>query len=101
MFAMRIFLPGRSFTALNFAAESCSNISSHSFRRKKRRLWATYKKTKEYLAYKRIEKETKRLVRRAKNQFEKKLAREAKKKPKMFYSYLRSKNANKSSVGPL
>ena len=33
--------------------------------RKKRRLWATYKKTKqyeEYLVYKRVEKETKRLV---------------------------------------
>ena len=37
----------------------------------------------------------------AKNKFEKKLAKEAKKKPKMFYSYLRSKTANRSSVGPL
>ena len=72
--------------------------------RKKRRLWATYKKTRdyeEYLAYKRVEKETKRLVREAKVKFEKKLAKEAKKNPKKFYSYLRSKTANRTSVGPL
>ena len=50
--------------------------------RKKRRLWATYKKSneyKEYLAYKQVEKETRKLVRQAKNKFEKKLAKEAKK----------------------
>ena len=72
--------------------------------RKKRRLWATYRKSKqyeEYLAYKRVEKETKKLVLQAKRKFEKKLAKEAKKKPKMFYSYLRSKTSNKSSIGPL
>ena len=72
--------------------------------RKKRRLWATYKKSKqyeEYLAYKAVEKETKKLVLQAKKKFEKKLAKEAKKKPKMFYSYLRSKTSNRSSVGPL
>ena len=72
--------------------------------RKKKRLWATYKKTKdyeEYLAYKKVENETKKLVRQAKRKFEKKLAKEAKKKPKMFYSYLRTKTANKSSIGPL
>lgn len=37
--------------------------------RKKRRLWATYKKSREYeeyLAYKRVENETKKLVRQAK-----------------------------------
>ena len=71
---------------------------------RKRRLWATYKKSKqyeEYLAYKAVEKETKKLVLQAKKKFEKKLAKEAKKKPKMFYSYLRSKTSNRSSVGPL
>ena len=72
--------------------------------RKKRRLWATYKKSsqyEEYLAYKKVENETKKLVLQAKRKFEKKLAKEAKKKPKMFYSYLRSRTCNKSSVGPL
>ena len=46
--------------------------------RKKRRLWATYKKSKEYeeyLAYKKVENETKKLVLQAKKIFEKKLAR--------------------------
>ena len=72
--------------------------------RKKRRLWATYKRTndyEEYLAYKKVERETKILVKQAKKKFEKKLAKEAKKKPKMFYSYLRSKTSNRTSVGPL
>ena len=72
--------------------------------RKKRRLWSTYKKTKdyeEYLAYKKVENETKKLVKQAKRKFERKLAKEAKKKPKMFYSYLRTKTANKTSIGPL
>ena len=72
--------------------------------RKKRRLWKTYTKSKdyeEYLAYKKVEKETRSLVRKAKKKFERKLAREAKRKPKLFYSYLRSKTSNKQSVGPL
>ena len=72
--------------------------------RKKRRLWATYQKSKdydEYLAYKRVEAETRSLVRQAKRKFEKKLAKESKKKPKMFYSYLKSKTSNRTSVGPL
>ena len=72
--------------------------------RKKKRLWATYKKSKdyeEYLAYKRVESETKKLVSLAKKKLEKKLAKEGKKNPKMFYSYLKSKTTNRSSVGPL
>ena len=72
--------------------------------RRKKRLWATYQKTKEfeeYQAYKRVERETRRLVRQAKKKFERKLAKEAKRKPKMFYSYLNSKMSNRHSVGPL
>ena len=72
--------------------------------RRKKRLWATYQKSKEfeeYQAYKRVERETRRLVRQAKKKFERKLAKEAKRKPKMFYSYLNSKMSNRHSVGPL
>ena len=72
--------------------------------RKKRRLWATYQKSKdyeEYKAYKKVEGETRRLVRQAKRKFEKKLAKEAKHKPKMLYLYLKSKTSNRTSVGPL
>ena len=72
--------------------------------RKKKRLWNTYCNTRdyeEYLAYKKVQNDTKRLVRQAKRKFEKKLAKEAKRKPKLFYSYLKSKSSNKETVGPL
>ena len=43
--------------------------------RKKKRLWATYKRTNDYaeLAYKSVEKETRKLVNQAKRKFEKNL----------------------------
>ena len=72
--------------------------------RKKRRLWNTYRKSRdyeEYLAYKKVQDETQKLVRQAKRKFERKLAKEAKQKPKLFYSYLKSKSSNKQTVGPL
>jgi hypothetical protein len=40
-------------------------------------------------------------VRKAKKTFEKSLAKDVKKNPKAFYSYLKSKTSNKQSVGPL
>ena len=40
-------------------------------------------------------------VRKAKKRFEKNLAKNAKKNPKAFWSYLKSKTANRESVGPL
>ena len=72
--------------------------------RKKRRLWKRYKVTKdyeEYLAYKRVEKEVRNIVKNAKKRFEKKLAKEAKKNPKRFYAYMKSNTSNRQSVGPL
>ena len=72
--------------------------------RKKRRLWKTYQNTKDYKqyeAYKMVEKEVRNTVKRAKRKFEKKLAKQAKKNPKAFYSYLKSNTANRQSVGPL
>ena len=72
--------------------------------RKKRRLWSTYQQSKEYeeyLAYKRVEKEVRYVVRAAKKKFERSLAKEAKKKPKQFYAYLKSKTSNRQSIGPL
>ena len=72
--------------------------------RKKRRLWKEYKKSKDhaqYLAYKKVEKTVKDSVRKAKKKFEQKLAKDAKKNPKSFWSYLKSKTANRQSVGPL
>ena len=48
-----------------------------------------------------MEKEAKDAVRKAKKKFEKNLAKDAKKNPKAFYTYLKSKTSNRQSVGPL
>ena len=40
-------------------------------------------------------------MRKAKKKFEKNLAKDARKNPKAFYSYLKSETANRQSVGPL
>ena len=72
--------------------------------RKKRRLWKVYTQSKdyaEYLAYKEIEKTAQKAIRKAKRKFEKNLAKQARKKPKDFYRYLKSKSSNRSTVGPL
>ena len=72
--------------------------------RKKRRAWKLFTATSCYqdlLKYKDMEKSVKRAVLQAKKKFEKKLAANAKKDPKSLYSYLKSKSANKESVGPL
>ena len=72
--------------------------------RKKRRLWKTYTTTDDYrdfAAYKAFEKETTKAVKNAKRRFERKLAKDAKKNPKEFYSYMKSKTSNRESVGPL
>lgn len=72
--------------------------------RKKRRLWKVYRETKdhaEYLAYKNMEKEVKDAVRKAKKKFERKLAKDARKNPKAFYTYLKLRTSNRQSVGPL
>ena len=53
--------------------------------RKKVKLWKTYKDSKEYIdyqRYKRIERETKKEIAKAKKNFEKNLAKEVKKNPK-------------------
>ena len=53
------------------------------------------------LAYKKVEKFVKDAVRKAKQNFEKKLAKDVKKNPKAFYSYLKSRTSNRVTVGPL
>ena len=72
--------------------------------RKKRRLWKHYCTTNDYqsyVAYKRVQKETTSIIRKAKRDFEKKLAADAKKNPKAFYRYINSKCKVQSKVGPL
>ena len=72
--------------------------------RKKRRAWKQYCTTRDYqsyLAYKRVQNETKSVIRKAKRDFEKKLAADAKKNPKAFYRYMNSRCKVQAKVGPL
>ena len=76
--------------------------------RKKRRVWRWYstsgyskKDYDEFQAYKRIQDQVKKAVRLAKRNFERKLAKDAKKNPKAFYGYMKKKTGNRVSVGPL
>ena len=72
--------------------------------RKKRRLWKHYTTTKDhsdYIAYKAVEREAIKSVRKAKKNYERKLSQEAKSNPKAFYAYLKSKTSNRETVGPL
>ena len=72
--------------------------------RKKRRMWKAYTATEQYqdyLAYKAFEKQVQKSVKQAKRKYERNLAKQAKKNPKEFYSYLKTKTSNKESVGPL
>ena len=72
--------------------------------RKKKKLWKNYRKSQEYedyLAFKKLENEVKKNVRKAKKDFEKKLAKNSKANPRSFYKYVNSKKSNRDNVGPL
>ena len=75
--------------------------------RKKRRVWRWYttsgyskKDYEEFHAFKNIQNQVKKAVRLAKRNFERKLAKDAKKNPKAFYGYMKKKTGNKVTVGP-
>ena len=53
------------------------------------------------MSYKAFEKQVQKAVKQAKRRYERNLAKQAKKNPKEFYSYLKTKTSNKESVGPL
>ena len=72
--------------------------------RKKKRLWKWYCSTQEYedyQAYLRIAASVSKIIKRAKKDLERKLAKEAKSKPKPFYKYVNNSTKVKSKVGPL
>ena len=76
--------------------------------RKKRRVWRWYSTSgytrrdyDEFQAYKKIQDQVRKAVRLAKRNFERKLAKDAKKNPKAFYGYMKKKTGNRVSVGPL
>ena len=72
--------------------------------RQKRGHWKKYKLSRnpnDFKVYKVFEKKVVKAIQKAKHKFEQRLAKNAKKDPKAFYSYLRSKKSNRESVGPL
>ena len=90
-------------TKLDEGVESCVPKKCHRVRkkplwmnqnvlcqvRKKRRLWNWYKSTGDYdsmMAYKRIQAEVGKAVKKAKHKFERKLAKEARRKLCAFYA---------------
>ena len=77
--------------------------------RKKRRVWRWYssseysrKDYQEYEAYKKVQAEVRKAVKNSKKNFERKLAKDARKNnSKPFYSYMKKKTSNKVGIGPL
>ena len=76
--------------------------------RKKRRVWRWYSTSSytsrdhaEFKAFKNVQNQVKKAVRLAKRNFERKLAKDAKKNSKAFYGYMKKKTGNKVTVGPL
>ena len=76
--------------------------------RRKRRLWRAYSREEyyrqdysDYLAYQEVQREIRKEIKKTKRKLEKGLAKKARKDPKRFYSYLKSKTCNRVSVGPL
>ena len=72
--------------------------------KKKHKLWKKWKEHNEdddLLRYKKQANKASKLVRRAKKEFENKIAQNIKKDSKSFYTYVRSKSRVKPSVGPL
>ena len=72
--------------------------------RKKYDAWLLYKEShlhEDLVTYKRLLKETRKEIRTAKRNFEKKLADNIKEDSKSFYAYIRSKQKTKDRIGPL
>ena len=76
--------------------------------RRKKRLWRAYTREgyyredyQDFMAYQGLQKELKKQIRKAKRKLEKDLARKAKKNPKKFFAYMKSRTCNRVSVGPL
>ena len=80
------------------------NTNAMRIIRKKRRLWRKYKSSSDhadYTAYLQIQKLTTKIIRGAKKKLERKLAKNMKKNPRQFYSYMNSNTKAGTQVGPL
>lgn len=80
------------------------NKSAKVARKYKSRMWFRYRESKTYndlVEYKRARNKAVKAYKKAKKQFEIKIAQQIKINPKSFYSYVRSKTRSKDLVGPL
>ena len=71
---------------------------------RKKKMWKKFKESgteADKRCYKKAENGVKKTIRNAKNNYEKKIAKEGKRNPKQFYSYLKNERTNKVRVGPL
>ena len=72
--------------------------------KRKRRAWTRYLVTKrniDFLEYKRVRNEVNDTVKKAKIDYEKSIALNAKKEPKRIWKYVKQKTKSKSSIGNL
>ena len=72
--------------------------------RKKRKKWKKYLYTRcnqDLAEYVKCAREVKKIVKKTKKNFEKKLAQNAKSNPRAFFKYLGSKKSNRERIGPL
>jgi len=80
------------------------NGAAKRARKYKSKMWQRYRQSKSYndhVEYKRALNKSTEEYRKAKKNFELKLAEEIKINPKSFYAYVRSKSKTKDRVGPL
>ena len=79
------------------------NRVAKSTRKYKSRMWVRYRQSRSYndlIEYKIAQNKAVKEYRKAKRQFEKKLAKDIKNNPKSCYAYVRSKTKVKEVVGP-
>ena len=72
--------------------------------RKKRRIWKKYNKYRSLenkTEYENVERLVRNQIRNSKKNYERRLAKETKTNPKVFYNYINSKRSNRIAVGPL
>ena len=74
--------------------------------RKKRRLWRWYARNggrdfDSFMAYKKVQKEVQNAVKKARRNFEQKLAKDKRANSKAFFSHIKKTTSNRVSVGPL
>jgi ribonucleases P/MRP protein subunit RPP40 len=100
--AVEKFIPKQKPRSKKYA--SWMTCKAKRARKFKSRMWIRYAKSKsynDYIEYKRALNKATYEYKKAKTNFEKKLADNIKDNPKSFYSYVRSKSRTKDKVGPL